>query len=198
MELYRSCAVQRKDKLYKQYHGIIDQLFDRFNINASNKKLSNFRSNISNIQGSGTQSLYREREKLVRTYENMKNELQTYENNLGFLTSTSKKGSSLLTELNRKVDKLKADLELVLQKIKVIDESIKQKNKSSARFRKIRNRFYTHLSYKTCFSFLLNKTTASLRIYSLSINFTAFHKISVFRTINVHLCHRICHRGTVF
>ena len=52
-------------------------------------------------------------------------ELQTYENNLGFLTSTSKKGSSLLTELNRKVDKLKADLELVLQKIKVIDESIK-------------------------------------------------------------------------
>ena len=82
-------------------------------------------SNISNIQGGGTQSLYREREKLVRTYENMKNELQTYENNLGFLTSTSKKGSSLLTELNRKVDKLKADLELVLQKIKVIDESIK-------------------------------------------------------------------------
>ena len=116
---------KEKDKLYKQYHGIIDQLFDRFNINASNKKLSNFRSNISNIQGSGTQSLYREREKLVRTYENMKNELQTYENNLGFLTSTSKKGSSLLTELNRKVDKLKADLELVLQKIKVIDESIK-------------------------------------------------------------------------
>ena len=55
----------------------------------------------------------------------MKNELQTYENNLGFLTSTSKKGSNLLTELNRKVDKLKADLELVLQKIKVIDESIK-------------------------------------------------------------------------
>ena len=77
------------------------------------------------IQGGGPQSLYREREKLVRTYESMKNELQTYENNLGFLTSTSKKGSSLLTELNRKVEKLKADLELVSQKIKVIDESIK-------------------------------------------------------------------------
>ena len=116
---------KEKDKLYKQYHGLIDQLFDRFNISASNKKLSNFRSNISNIQGGGSQSLYREREKLVRIYENMKNELQTYENNLGFLTSSSKKGSSLLTELNRKVDKLKADLELVLQKIKVIDESLK-------------------------------------------------------------------------
>ena len=71
-------------------------------------------------------TLYREREKLVRAYENMKSELQTYENNLGFLTSASKKGNSLLTELNRKVEKLKADLELVLQKIKVIDESIKE------------------------------------------------------------------------
>lgn len=117
---------KEKDKLYKQYHSLIDQLFERFNINASNKKLNNFRSNISSIQGNGSQSLYREREKLMRTYENMKNELQTYENNLGFLTSSSKKGSSLLTELNRKVDKLKADLELVLQKVKVIDESLKE------------------------------------------------------------------------
>lgn len=117
---------KEKDRLYKQYHGLIDQLFDRFNINVSNKKLSNYRSNINNIQGSGPQSLYREREKLVRTYENMKSELQTYENNLGFLTSSSKKGSSLLTELNRKVEKLRADLELVQQKIKVIDESLKE------------------------------------------------------------------------
>ena len=114
-----------KDRLYKQYHALIDQLFERFNISASNKKLSNFRSNISNIQGSGPQTLYREREKLVRSYENMKNELQTYENNLGFLSSSSKKGSSLLTELNRKVEKLKADLELIQQKIKLIDQSIK-------------------------------------------------------------------------
>ncbi|UVV56536.1 DUF349 domain-containing protein [Bacteroides fragilis] len=117
---------KEKDRLYKQYHGLIDQLFDRFNISASNKKLSNFKSSIGNIQSGGSQSLYREREKLVRTYENMKNELQTYENNLGFPTTSSKKGNSLLTEINRKVEKLKSDLELVLQKIKVIDESIKE------------------------------------------------------------------------
>ena len=117
---------KEKDKLYKQYHSLVDQLFERFNISASNRKLSNFKSNISNIQSGGSQTLYREREKLVHAYENMKSELQTYENNLGFLTSASKKGNSLLTELNRKVEKLKADLELVLQKIKVIDESIKE------------------------------------------------------------------------
>ena len=73
---------KEKDKLYKQYHSLVDQLFERFNISASNRKLSNFKSNISNIQSGGSQTLYREREKLVRAYENMKSELQTYENKL--------------------------------------------------------------------------------------------------------------------
>ena len=117
-----------KDKLYKQYHGLIDQLFERFNISASNRKLSNFKSNISNMQGGGSQSLYREREKLVRAYEGIKNELQTYENNIGFLTASSKKGNSLVTEMNRKGEKLKGDLELVSQKIKMLDETIKSES----------------------------------------------------------------------
>ena len=111
---------KEKDKIYKQYHSLIDKLFERFNISASNKKLSNFKSNISSIQENSPQALYREREKLVRALDNMKNELQTYENNLGFLTTSSKKGNSLLTEINRKVEKLKADIELVKEKIKVV------------------------------------------------------------------------------
>ena len=48
---------KEKDRLYKQYHGLIDQLFDRFNISASNKKLSNFKSSIGNIQSGGSPSL---------------------------------------------------------------------------------------------------------------------------------------------
>lgn len=116
---------KEKDRIYKQYHSQIDKLFERFNISASNKKLSNFKSTISSIQEGSPQALYREREKLVRAFDNMKNELHTYENNLGFLTTSSKKGNSLLTEINRKVEKLKADIELVKEKIKVVDENIK-------------------------------------------------------------------------
>ena len=116
---------KEKDRIYKQYHSQVDKLFERFNISASNKKLSNFKSTISYIQEGSPQALYREREKLVRAFDNMKNELQTYENNLGFLTTSSKKGNSLLTEINRKVEKLKADIELVKEKIKVVDENIK-------------------------------------------------------------------------
>ncbi|GAB6867612.1 DUF349 domain-containing protein [Bacteroides rodentium] len=116
---------KEKDRIYKQYHSQVDKLFERFNISASNKKLSNFKSTINSIQEGSPQALYREREKLVRAFDNMKNELQTYENNLGFLTTSSKKGNSLLTEINRKVEKLKADIELVKEKIKVVDENIK-------------------------------------------------------------------------
>lgn len=119
---------KEKDKVYKQYHNQVDKLFERFNINASNQKLSHFKSSINSIHEGSPQALYREREKLVRAFDNMKNELQTYENNLGFLTASSKKGNSLLTEINRKVEKLKADIELVKEKIKVIDNSIKNED----------------------------------------------------------------------
>ncbi len=115
---------KEKDKLHKAYRSLVDKLFDRFNMQASTKKLSHYKSSIGNIQAGGAQALYREREKLMRQADNLKAELQTYENNLGFLTASSKKGNSLLTELNRKVEKLKADIELVKQKLKVIDEQI--------------------------------------------------------------------------
>ena len=117
--------IKDKDKIYKQYRNLVDSLFERFNISASNKKLSNFKSSINAIQEGNPQALYREREKLVRIAENLKNELLTYENNLGFLNTSSKKGNSLLTELNRKVEKLKSDIELMKEKIKVIDENLK-------------------------------------------------------------------------
>ena len=83
--------------------------------------MNNFKSNLKK-EG----NLYRERERLVRIQDNMKNEIKTYENNIGFLTSSSKKGNSLVSELNRKIEKLKADLQLIIQKIAVIDESMKE------------------------------------------------------------------------
>ena len=111
---------KEKDRLYKEFHALVDKLFDRLHLSATEKRLSSVRTN-GNKEG----NLYRDRERLVRTYEGLKNDIQTYENNLGFLNSSSKKGNSLLTEINRKVEKLKADIELVKEKIKVVDENIK-------------------------------------------------------------------------
>jgi galactokinase len=110
-----------KDRIYKQYRALVDSLFNKMNQSASKKKLSNFKSNLKK-EG----NIYRERERLMRIHDNMKNEIKTYENNIGFLTSSSKKGNSLVNEMNRKIEKLKADLDLITQKIAVIDESLKE------------------------------------------------------------------------
>lgn len=113
---------KEKDRVYKEYRSLVDRLFDKLNLSAVEKKLSSFKSNIG---GNSENSLYRDREKLVRTYEALKGDIQTYENNLGFLNSSSKKGNTLVGEITRKIERLKADLELVSKKIAAIDEALK-------------------------------------------------------------------------
>ena len=112
---------KEKDRLYNDFHSTVDRLFAKLNTTASEKKLSSFKSNLS----SGN-NLYRDREKLVRTYEGLKNDIQTYENNLGFLTSASKKGNSLVQDIQRKIERLKGDMELVTKKIAAIDEKLRE------------------------------------------------------------------------
>lgn len=116
---------KEKDKLYKQYHNRINQLFEHLNMSENARKLNSFKASIVSAPEGNSQMLYRERDKLARILENMKSELYTYENNLGFLNTSSTKGNNLLTELKRKVDKLKSDIELTKEKIKVLDENIK-------------------------------------------------------------------------
>lgn len=122
---------KEKDKIYEQYRTLVDKLYKSFNLSMVSKKASKFRAAVSKMQETGAQAVYREREKLVRNYENLLNELHTYENNLGFLNATSKSGNSLLTELSKKMDKLKAEIEVAKEKIRHIDEGIQQEDKKA-------------------------------------------------------------------
>ena len=104
---------KEKDKIYKAYHETVDQLFKALNMSAARRRLDNFKNNLKNDAKEGGQGLSRERERLIRAYENKRSEIKTYENNLGFLTCSSKKGSSLLNEMNKKMEKLKDELNLI-------------------------------------------------------------------------------------
>lgn len=112
---------KEKDKLFKEYHKVVDALYKQLNISASKQRLDNFKSSIKSMAKQGEDMLDNERGRLMRRYEQLKSEITTYENNLGFLNASSKKGNSLIDEMNRKVNKLKDDLELIRQKIKAID-----------------------------------------------------------------------------
>lgn len=117
---------KEKDRVYKQYRETIDQIFKTLNISAARRKLDNFKNNLKNDAKEGGQTLARERERLIRIYENKRNEIKTYENNLGFLTSSSKKGNSLVNEMNKKVEKLKDELQLLGEKITAINEKMQE------------------------------------------------------------------------
>ena len=108
---------REKDKIYKQYKALIDALFDTFQKNEATRRVARYKDSIKE----GT-NIARERERLLRIYENMCGEIKTYENNLGFLNASSKSGNSLVAEMQRKMEKLKADAQLVLKKIAALEE----------------------------------------------------------------------------
>ena len=119
---------KEKDKLYKEYHDILDKLYKELNISTARRRLDKFKNNLKNVAEKGADALDNERARLMRRYEAIKQEVQTYENNLGFLNASSKKGNSLIDEMNRKVQKLKDDMNLVREKIKAIDAENKDED----------------------------------------------------------------------
>ena len=112
---------KEKDKLYAEYHEVLDKIYKSLNLSNKRRRLDDFKSNLKNVAKRGEEALDSERGRLMRRRDQLRQEIQTYENNLGFLNASSKKGNSLIDEMNRKVQKLRDDLELAIQKIKAID-----------------------------------------------------------------------------
>ena len=112
---------KEKDKVYDEYHAAIDRLYKELNISVAQRRLNNFKNKIKSVAEQGESALDNERARLMRQYEALKSEVQTYENNLGFLNASSKKGNNLIDEMNRKAQKLKDEMNLLYEKIKAID-----------------------------------------------------------------------------
>ncbi|MDE7377367.1 MAG: DUF349 domain-containing protein [Paraprevotella sp.] len=116
---------KEKDKIYQEYRELADKLFKELNLSTARRRLTNFKNSLKVSVEKETTQLGRERERLLRAYEGMKNDIKTYENNLGFLSVNSKKGNSLVNEINKKVEKLKDELALLKEKIKAVEEEMK-------------------------------------------------------------------------
>ncbi|MDR1526172.1 MAG: DUF349 domain-containing protein [Dysgonamonadaceae bacterium] len=116
---------REKDKIYKEYRTAVDKQFDRLKVDGSERRLQSFKSSLNNIGRDKSQNkILNEREKLMRNYERLKSDIQTYENNIGFLSVSSKGGGGLLKEMQRKIESLKDELQLIEKKIEVIDQNL--------------------------------------------------------------------------
>lgn len=113
---------KEKDKVYAEYKKAVDAAYDKLDMKESRANIANFENALNNM--SDTDKMYRERERLVRTYEQSVNELKTFENNLGFFNAQSKSGSSMLKEMERRIAKIKEDIAVLEKKIKLIDEKL--------------------------------------------------------------------------
>ena len=118
---------REKDKVYKEYHDVMDKIYENLHISAAKRHLDNFKNNLRGMAKKGEDAIDSERARLVHRYDQLKQEITTYENNLGFLNISSKKGNSLVDEMNRKVQKLKDDAQMVREKIKAIDQQNKER-----------------------------------------------------------------------
>ena len=118
-----------KDKLYKDYREVCDKIYGALSASQAKRHLNNFRNNLAQKIEKEGGSLSNERQRMMRAYERMRDELNTYENNLGFLSSNSKKGNSLVDSMKKKVEKLRDELSLLAQKIKAVDEQIANEGK---------------------------------------------------------------------
>ncbi len=115
---------KEKDKIYKEYRKAIDTKFEVLQVDATKNRLENFKTNLKDIASKGDNKVYRERDRLMRSYEHLKSEIAVYENNMGFLTTSSKKGSGLIKELERKIESLREEARLIEQKVQLIDDEI--------------------------------------------------------------------------
>lgn len=113
---------KEKDKIYAEYKEAIDKAFDKYDMKAVRARMANFENSLN--QMAGTDKVYHERERMVRTYEQKCQELKTYENNLGFFNARSNTGNTIVKEMERKIAKIKEDIAMLEQKIKLIDEKI--------------------------------------------------------------------------
>ncbi len=129
MEQYNAVGhvpYKEKDKLYKEYHEVLDKVYNTLHIKQTRRRLDNFKNNLKTVAKRGDAAVDSERTRLMRRYEQLKQEVTTFETNLGFLNIASKKGNSLVEEMNRKVQKLKDEVQLTFDKIKAIDQQARE------------------------------------------------------------------------
>ncbi|WP_280645318.1 MULTISPECIES: DUF349 domain-containing protein [unclassified Dysgonomonas] len=124
---------KEKDKIYKEFHQAVDAHYDRLKVDKTERRFEAFKSNMKDnlSKDNPRKLLYREREHLMHQFNKVKTDLQTYENNMNFLSfsSSSKGGGGLLKDINNKIEGLKNEMELLVKKIEAIDENLNELEK---------------------------------------------------------------------
>jgi hypothetical protein len=114
---------RQKDVIFAEYRDVVDSLYNKLDMRNQRRRINNFHNQISEI--SDDNKLSRERDRLVRAYENKKAELKTAQNNMGFFNVKSSEGNSMLKEMQRRISRIEDELKEIQEKISLVDEKMK-------------------------------------------------------------------------
>lgn len=108
-----------KDALRAEYREICDKIYGSLDQSKSSSDMKRFEQRIEDIKDDDAK-VRKEREYLQRQLEAKRNDLKTYQNNMGFFNVKSNAGSSMLKDLERKIKLIQQDIDQLRQKLQML------------------------------------------------------------------------------
>lgn len=118
-------STDERNRLYAEFRKAIDAHFDKLQSDSIESNLNNFKMKLDSSDGK--RNVSREKKEFLDQIQKLQNDLNVWENNLGFLAS-SKQADLLKAEFDKKIEKAKAEIQLLKAKVKLLEESEKAKN----------------------------------------------------------------------
>lgn len=117
--------IKFKDTLQDEFRNAINTYFDKMNLDEFDKNLEKYRAKINALDTDENKEfkIINEREKLVIKIRQLETDINTWENNIGFIAK-SNKSEGLIRELKNKIEKTKQRLALLQEKLKALDTLI--------------------------------------------------------------------------
>lgn len=110
-----------KDKVFAEYREVCDAIYNAYGNRARDERMNRFHNRVAEMGGDG-QKTTRERDRVMRQLEARRNDLKTYENNLGFFNIKSSAGNSMLKDMEKRIERLKADIAELEEKVALLEK----------------------------------------------------------------------------
>ena len=111
-----------KERLHKEFRGEIDHIFEQLKISAREAEETAYRERLKNVAGDAKRFVSGERQELQEKIEKLRNDLNLWENNLGFLAS-SKQADLLKQEFEKKMQGARQQIALLQAKLRILKET---------------------------------------------------------------------------
>jgi hypothetical protein len=118
--------LKEKDSLNKRYRAAIDKQFAKIKSGNAEMRRQVFRNQVSNLSAKpeGKDKLFQQKNVVQDKIKRMQTELQTLENNIGFLAnSKSKAADEMRRDIERKIGKVKEEIGSLHDQLKILKEA---------------------------------------------------------------------------